>query len=34
MIYAACCAIRGIAEHGSDCEGYMRPISIHAPGRS
>jgi N-methylhydantoinase B len=33
MIYAACyCAIRGIAEHEiPNCEGYMRPITIHAP---
>ncbi len=33
MIYAACyCAIRGIAEREiPNCEGYMRPIAIHAP---
>lgn len=33
MIHAACyCAIRGIAEREiPNCEGYMRPIAIHAP---
>jgi N-methylhydantoinase B len=33
MIYAACyCAIRGIAGREiPNCEGYMRPIAIHAP---
>ncbi len=33
MVYAACyCAIRGIAENEiPNCEGYMAPISIHAP---
>src|SRR4029079_15941593 len=33
MVYAACyCAVRGIvAEEIPNCEGYMRPIRIHAP---
>lgn len=33
LVFAACyCAIRGIAERDiPNCEGYMRPIRIHAP---
>ena len=33
LVFAACyCAIKGIAEREiPNCEGYMRPIRIHAP---